>query len=132
MTYNSLLKDYCQLCQDNRNFRNNIVSERIRQLEGKLNHLRRNYDFLLKQLQERITCIFIIKKHILTSSSRESVVRFGSHKIHFVIHFCSYMDTPFSTEFSLVFIAFIFFSSYTCIFYISNIFNIMYLLLFLL
>src|SRR6266498_4206096 len=25
ITYNSLLGDYCQLCQDNRNFQNNIV-----------------------------------------------------------------------------------------------------------
>src|SRR6266540_2964074 len=52
-TYNSLLKDYRQLHQDNRNFRNNIVPERIRQLEGELNRLRQNYDFLLEQLQER-------------------------------------------------------------------------------
>ncbi len=38
-TYNSLLEDYHQLRQDNRNFRNNIVPERIRQLEEEITHL---------------------------------------------------------------------------------------------
>src|SRR6266498_5368513 len=52
-TYNSLLEDYRQLRQDNRNFQNNIVPERIRQLEEEITRLRQNYDFLLKQLQER-------------------------------------------------------------------------------
>src|SRR6266498_2267456 len=54
-TYNSLLEDYRQLRQDNRNFRNNIVPERIRHLEEEINRLRQNYDFLLKQRQERST-----------------------------------------------------------------------------
>jgi len=53
MTYNSFLEDFRQLHQDDRNFRNNIVPKQIRHLEGKINHLWQNYDFLLEQLQER-------------------------------------------------------------------------------
>ncbi len=47
------MEDYHQLRQDNRNFWNNIVPERIRQLEEEITHLRQNYNFLLEQLQER-------------------------------------------------------------------------------
>src|SRR6266498_5986349 len=44
----------------------------------------------------------LLKKHILTSSLKESVICFSFHKIRFVIYFCSYVNTPFPFEFSLV------------------------------
>src|SRR6266545_4011283 len=51
-TYNSFLEDFRQLRQDNRNFRNHVVPEHIRSLEGEIGHLRQNYDHLLEQLQK--------------------------------------------------------------------------------